>query len=94
MIAMEVKLDVQRIAIKCGITNAYQLQKALDAYPSEAAKIWNSQVKQVSLTMLGRLCEVLKCQPGDLLTVVQEGKETDNLQLKASASRKRTSKIL
>jgi DNA-binding Xre family transcriptional regulator len=76
MIVMEIKLDVQKVAIARGITTAYQLQKALDAYPSEAAKLWNSQVKQVSLTMLGRLCAALECEPGDLLVRVEEGTPT------------------
>ena len=73
---MEVKFDVQTIANKRGITTAYQLQKALEAYPSEAAKLWNSQVKQVSLTMLSRLCSALECEPGDLLVRVEEPKPT------------------
>ncbi len=71
---MEVKFDVQTVALGRGIMTAYQLQKALDSYPSEAAKLWNGQVKQVSLVMLKRLCEALQCEPGELFVKTDEDK--------------------
>ena len=40
---------------------------------SNVAVLKNGRAKAVRLTTLDRMCEVLQCQPGDLLEWVPEG---------------------
>ncbi|MDX6498995.1 MAG: Cro/C1-type DNA-binding domain [Blastocatellia bacterium] len=63
-----IRTHVQEISKKRGITNAYQLQKALDVSPSVAAKLWSDDFELISKTSLERLCRVLKTSPGELIT--------------------------
>ena len=63
-----IRTHVQAIAKKRGITNAYQLQKALDIAPSVAAKLWSDDFELISKTSLERLCDVLKTTPAELIT--------------------------
>ena len=63
-----IRTHVQKIAKKRGITNAYQLQKALDIAPSVAAKLWSDDFELISKTSLEKLCDVLKTTPSELIT--------------------------
>ena len=63
-----IRTHVREVAEKNGITTAYQLQKALGISPSVAAKLWTDDFELISRTSLNRLCEVLKCQPGKLIS--------------------------
>jgi len=63
-----INTHVQELARKRGITTAYQLQKALDISPSVAAKLWTDDFEFISRTSLERLCNLLKVQPGKLIT--------------------------
>ncbi len=62
-----IKVQIQQMAIKRGIPNAYQLQKALGISPSLAARLWRGDFTQIGLVTLDRLCAVLKCQADKLL---------------------------
>jgi DNA-binding Xre family transcriptional regulator len=53
---------------KRGITTAYQLQKALEISPSTASVLWKDKFEFISRTSLNRLCRVLNCKPGQLIS--------------------------
>ena len=55
------KLSVAELADRVGIT------------PANLAVLKNGRAKAVRFTTLEALCEVLDCQPGDLLRWVPEG---------------------
>lgn len=55
------KMSVGEFAERVGIT------------PANVAVLKNGRAKAVRLTTLDRMCEVLQCQPGDLLEWVPEG---------------------
>jgi DNA-binding Xre family transcriptional regulator len=63
-----IQTHVQEMANKRGITTAYQLQKALGISPSVAAKLWSDEFELISKASLERLCQVLRVQPGKLIT--------------------------
>ena len=67
---MKIKLNVKKIAKDRGVRTAYQLQKRAGLSPSNASRLYNDNVKQISLDTLGRLCKALDCEPGDLFRVV------------------------
>jgi putative transcriptional regulator len=69
---MKINLNVKEIAVSRGIRTAYQLQMRAGLSPSNASRLYNDNVKQISLDTLGRLCKALDCEPGDLFRVVAE----------------------
>ncbi len=69
-----VKLRIQEMAIKRGITTAYQLQKAMDVHPGMAARLWKEETEMIALKTIDSLCEVLDCEPGDLIVRVKVSK--------------------
>jgi excisionase family DNA binding protein len=62
-----IKVNIRETAIKKGIKTAYQLQKAMNLQPSQAAKLYRNDLKMIGLDTLDRLCEILDCMPSDLL---------------------------
>ncbi|OLE54578.1 MAG: hypothetical protein AUG51_07795 [Acidobacteria bacterium 13_1_20CM_3_53_8] len=65
-----VKLTIREAAEARGITNAYQLQKAMDVKPGMAARLWKGETEMIALKTLDRLCEALGCELTDLLVRV------------------------
>lgn len=63
-----IKTRIRELAEKRGIKTAYQLQKVLDISPSVAARLWSDDFEFISRTSLDRLCHLLKCKPGTLIT--------------------------
>lgn len=61
-----IKVTVKEAAIRAGITTAYQLQKAAEISPAVAADLWKG--KKARLDTFDHLCEVLKCELGDLVS--------------------------
>ena len=59
---------IREMAEKQGIRNAYGLQKAISISPTVATKLWNGDFEMIGLGTLDKLCKLLKCQPGKLLT--------------------------
>ena len=66
-----VKLTIREMAIRRGVTTAYQLQKLAGLYPGHAAKLWSGKSLMIGLSTLDSLCEALNCQPGDLFVRVR-----------------------
>lgn len=59
------KVKIKEVAESRGLTNAYQLQKTVDLYPSVAARLWNNDFKQISLETLDKLCIALDADVSD-----------------------------
>jgi DNA-binding Xre family transcriptional regulator len=76
---MELKINIREIAKSKGIKKAYQLQKKADLSPSNAAKLFNNDIVQISIETLGKLCEALECKPNDLfvVTTTKKTKKTE-----------------
>jgi DNA-binding Xre family transcriptional regulator len=68
---MEIKVNIREIAEKRGIKNPYQLQKKAGLAPSNAVKLYNNNIVQISIETLAKLCEALKCKPNDLLVLTK-----------------------
>jgi DNA-binding Xre family transcriptional regulator len=64
---MKIKVSIRETAEKRGIKNPYQLQKKAGLAPSNAVKLYNNNIVQISMKTLAKLCEALKCKPNDLL---------------------------
>ncbi len=62
------KMSVGELADRVGIT------------PANLAVLKNGRAKAVRFATLAALCDVLKCQPGDLLRWVAEDARTDDLR--------------
>jgi DNA-binding Xre family transcriptional regulator len=62
-----VKLTIKEACEARGITNAYQLQKAMSVQPSIASRLWRDGQKMVALETLDRLCVALDCKLSELI---------------------------
>jgi DNA-binding Xre family transcriptional regulator len=67
-----IEVMIKERAEKCGITNAYQLQKAMEVSPTLAARLWRGDFEMIGIVTLDRLCSLLRCQPDKLLRYVQD----------------------
>lgn len=65
-----VDIDVMLARRKMGVG---ELAEAIGITPTNLAVLKNGRAKAVRFTTLDALCEVLECQPGDLLRWVPEG---------------------
>ncbi len=63
---MKPKINIRQVAESRGVKNAYQLQKKAGLSPSNAVKLYNNNIVQISIVTLGKLCEALDCTPNDL----------------------------
>jgi putative transcriptional regulator len=71
-----VELKVKEIAERRGINNPLSLSQESGIAYSNCHKMWNGQQKMISLDTIDRLCEVLNCEPGDLLVRVSSAKKS------------------
>lgn len=68
-----IEVMIRERAEKCGIENAYQLQKAMGVSPTLAARLWGGKFDMIGVqTTLDSLCRVLRCQPDKLFRYVQD----------------------
>ena len=77
--------QIRAVAESRGLTSSYQLQHAIDVAPTVALRLWRNEVTRFSLETLNKLCEVLECQPGDLL--VYESESPQVIPLKRSSGK-------
>ena len=61
------KMSVSEFADKVGFTMA------------NVSLLKNGKIKALKLSTLNKLCEVLDCQPGDLLEYVEDEKSNDDI---------------
>jgi len=64
---MVIRINIHEVAISRGVTTAYQLQKAAGLTPTNASKLFNNKIAQISINTLGKLCDALECSPAELL---------------------------
>jgi putative transcriptional regulator len=69
-----VELRIREVAARRGITNAYQLQKAMGTLPTTAARLWRGEMTAISFETIDALCAALDCEPGDLIVRVKAKK--------------------
>ncbi len=60
------KLIVRALAGAAGIGNALVLSRQSGLAYAMCYKLWNDQQTRIDLTTIDRLCDVLRCSPGDL----------------------------
>ena len=63
-----ITIKIAEVAKERDITTAYQLQKALNIPPAMAAKLWKGEFKMIGLETLNRLCNILDCEPQQILS--------------------------
>jgi excisionase family DNA binding protein len=63
------KTKINELCRAAGIATAYQLQKKIDLSPSQAARLYKDAVEAISLSVLEKLCDTLKCSPNDIFGV-------------------------
>ena len=80
--AIVVDLDVMMARRKVGVG---ALAEAIGITPANVAVLKNGRAKAVRFTTLEALCDVLDCQPGDLLRWVPDGAADDRSPLALSA---------
>ena len=68
--AIVVRLDVELARRKMGVG---EFADAVGITPANVSGLKNGRAKAVRLSTLERMCEVLDCQPGDLLEWVPDG---------------------
>lgn len=64
-----VRIDVMLAKRKMSVT---ELTERLGLTMANVSLLKNGKVKAIKLTTLEKLCEVLQCQPGDILEYVKE----------------------
>lgn len=62
-----ITVKIAEMARKRGISNAYQLQKAMGCPPTMAAKLWKGKLHMIGINTLDKLCRVLRCKPQHIL---------------------------
>lgn len=62
--AIQLRIDVMLAERKM---KAKDLADALDLTEAQLSKIRNGHMKGIKFDTLDRLCEILRCEPGDLL---------------------------
>jgi DNA-binding Xre family transcriptional regulator len=67
LFSIMIKANIKEMAVRKGIKTAYQLQKAMNLQPSQAAKLYRNDLKMIGLDTLDSLCDALDCMPSDLL---------------------------
>jgi DNA-binding Xre family transcriptional regulator len=67
-----IKIKIANIAEAKGLTNAYALQNALKCSPTMASKLWKGQFKQIGIQTIDRLCDLLDCNPSDLIAYTSD----------------------
>lgn len=65
-----IDLDIQLAKQKMGVS---ELAEAIGITPANVSVLKNGRAKAVRFTTLDAICEVLECQPGEVLRWVPEG---------------------
>lgn len=78
---------IRELAVKKGLTTAYQLQMAMNIPPNTASRWWRGEFKHIETETLERLCEFFDCKPGDIIVREKEEKRTTRSQPTKRAAR-------
>lgn len=71
---IRVNLDIMMATRRMSLN---ELSEAVGITPANLSKLKNEKGKAIRLTTLDHLCQVLKCQPGDLLEYIDEKEEEE-----------------
>jgi DNA-binding Xre family transcriptional regulator len=63
-----IRLNIQEMARRKGITNPYQLAMKAECSTSKADRLWNGGTEHPKLETLDHLCAVLGCKMWELIT--------------------------
>ncbi len=69
---MKMQIHIRDVAESRGIANASQLWRHIGGSQESAAQLWKGEFKMIGIGTLEKLCALLECQPGDLLTYASE----------------------
>lgn len=69
---MKMQIHIRDVAESRGIANASQLWRRIGGSQESAAQLWKGEFKMIGIGTLEKLCAVLECQPGDLLTYASD----------------------
>lgn len=69
-----IESKIKQLAESRGFKSALELQRRADLTPPTALRLWRGVLTTYSVETLDKLCEVLRCQPGDLLTYKDDGR--------------------
>lgn len=82
-----IKLNIRSLAAAAGIANPLVFSRQSGLAYAMCYKLWNDQQTRIDLSTIDRLCEVLRCSPGELF--IREapavGKQADAPTTKESA---------
>jgi DNA-binding Xre family transcriptional regulator len=81
-----IRLNIQEMARRKGITNPYQLAMKAECSTSKADRLWNGGTEHPKLETLDHLCAVLGCKMWELITWSPNGTH------KTPAAKRRKSK--
>jgi DNA-binding Xre family transcriptional regulator len=63
---MKLQVKIREVCQSKGIKNGYELKLKAKINPSTAYRLFNNNVKIISLETLGKLCTALDCEAGEL----------------------------
>lgn len=66
-----IEINLARLMADRRVTNE-ALAEAIGVSPNQLSRVKNQAVEYLRLDTMVKLCRELKCQPGDLLTYVEE----------------------
>jgi DNA-binding Xre family transcriptional regulator len=72
-----ITIKIADIARTKGHSNAYALQNALKCSPTMASKLWKGTFKQIATGTIDRLCNLLDCEPSDLIVYTSDKPRTE-----------------
>jgi putative transcriptional regulator len=61
-----IKLNIRTLAAGAGIGNPLVFSRQSGLAYAMCYKLWNDQQTRIDLSTIDRLCEVLRCSPGEL----------------------------
>ncbi|KMJ56441.1 hypothetical protein AB685_21890 [Bacillus sp. LL01] len=66
---MTIRIHISELLGKRKMTQK-QLADLTDIRPATVSALYHETVKRIEVEQINRLCEVLECQPGDLMTFI------------------------
>jgi DNA-binding Xre family transcriptional regulator len=63
---MKLQVKIREVCLSRGIKNGYELRLKAGINPSTAYRLFNNNVKIISLETLDKLCTALDCDAGEL----------------------------
>lgn len=68
---MKIDIRLDRVMVEKRISSKYLAEK-IGFTPAMLSRIKNGKIKAIKLSTLEALCEVLDCDPGDILVAIRD----------------------